>query len=533
MSIIKSASTIAFYTMISRILGFMRDITIAALLGTSALADTFFVALRMPNFFRTLFAEGAFSASFVPSFTAMHAAKGKEAAIKFAEEMFAIMMWVLLIFTIIMQVAMPFVMLGLAPGFIKDPAQFDLAVYLTRITFPYLFFISLVALLGGVLNSLQKFAAAASAPILLNLALIFCPMVLDLYTETPAHSLSWSVAIAGVLQFIWLYYNCVREGIWIKPRLPKLSPEAKKALKLMVPGLIAAGVVQINLWISTFIATLVPNTVSTLYYADRVNQLPLSIIGVALGTAILPLLSRQIREGKKEDASRTLNEAVFLSMFLTLPAATGFLGIAYPIMATLFERGAFTAADSLASAEPLIAYGFGLPAFVLIKVLVPGFFARQDTKTPVKIATGCIVLNLPLTFALVHFFPKFGLNAATGIAFATTFTGWINVAFLYFLLKKQGVLLVEKDTRRNTLLSILIAIFMGLTVWGASFWFREVDLWVRPFYLCGLIALAAVLYFSIGYAFKVYTLAELKHWLKRRRKQETPHGTDGTKDGRK
>lgn len=533
MSIIKSASTIAFYTMISRVLGFARDITIAALLGTTALADTFFVAFRLPNFFRTLFAEGAFSAAFVPSFTSVLTTHDKQKAILFAEQMFSIMLWALLVFTIIMQIAMPFVMLGLAPGFTKNPEQFDLAVYLTRITFPYLFFISLVALLGGVLNSLQKFAAAASAPILLNLALIFCPMVLDLYTETPAHSLSWSVAIAGVLQFIWLYYNCVREGIVLKIRLPKLSPPVKQALKLMVPGLIAAGVVQINLWISTFIATLVPNTVSTLYYADRVNQLPLSIIGVALGTAILPMLSRQIREGKKDEASRTLNEAVFLSMFLTLPAATGFLGIAYPIMATLFERGAFTSADSIASAEPLIAYGFGLPAFVLIKVLVPGFFARQDTKTPVKIASACIVLNLPLTFALVHYFPMIGLNAATGIAFATTFTAWLNVGTLYYLLKKQGVLLVEKDTRRNILGSVLIAVSMGLTVWIASFWFKDVEVWVRPFYLCGLIALAVLLYFAIGYAFKIYTLSELKHWLKRRRKKENSNDTGSAKDGRK
>jgi putative peptidoglycan lipid II flippase len=529
MSILKSASTIAFFTLISRVLGFARDITIAALLGTTALADTFFVAFRLPNFFRTLFAEGAFSAAFVPTFTSVLSKDGRENAIKFAEKMFAVMLWVLLIFTIIMQIAMPFVMLGLAPGFTKNPAQFDMAVYLTRITFPYLLFISLVSLLGGVLNSLNKFAAAAAAPIFLNLTLILAPLLLDKYTATPAHSLSWSVAIAGVVQFIWLYYNCVREGIWIKPRSPTMPPEVKKALKLMVPGIIAAGAVQINLWISTLIATLVPNTVSTLYYADRINQLPLAIIGVALGTAILPLLSRQMREGKLEDANKTINEAIFVALFFTLPAATGFLGIAYPIMATLFERGAFTAADSLASAQPLIAYGFGLPAFVLIKVLVPGFFAAENTKTPVKIATFCIFVNLPLTWFFVHYFPLIGLNSATGIAAATTISAWINAGTLFVLLKRHGRLTLLSQTRRNVFFTLLLALFMGAVIWVLSLQFVGAPKIVRPIYLSGLLGAAILLYFGLGYVFKIYTLTELKSWLKRRKK----NGTNGTEDGRK
>ena len=528
MSILKSASTIAFYTLISRVLGFARDITIAALLGTTALADTFFVAFRLPNFFRTLFAEGAFSAAFVPSFTGVLTRDGRENAIQFAEKMFAVMLWVLLIFTIIMQIAMPFVMLGLAPGFTKNPAQFDMAVYLTRITFPYLLFISLVSLLGGVLNSLHKFAAAAAAPIFLNLTLILAPMILDKYTATPAHSLSWSVAIAGVVQFIWLYYNCVREGIWIKPRWPTMSPDVKKAMKLMIPGIVAAGAVQINLWISTFIATLVPNTVSTLYYADRINQLPLAIIGVALGTAILPLLSRQVREGKKDEANTTMNEAIFLALFFTLPAATGFLGIAYPIMATLFERGAFTAADSFASAQPLIAYGFGLPAFVLIKVLVPGFFAAENTKTPVKIATFCIFINLPLTWFFVHYFPLIGLNSATGIAAATTISAWINAGTLFTLLKRHDRLTLLPQTRRNVLFTLLIALVMGAVVWGLSLGFVGAPKIVRPMYLSGLLGAAILLYFGLGYVFKTYTLTELKSWLKRRKK----NGTNGAENGR-
>lgn len=517
-SILKSASTIAFFTAISRVLGFARDMTIAALLGTSALADAFFVAFRLPNFFRTLFAEGAFSAAFVPTFTGILTKDGREKAIQFAEKMFSLMLWVLLIFTIIMQIAMPFVMLGLAPGFSKNPEQFDLAVYLTRITFPYLLFISLVSLLGGILNSLSKFAAAAATPIFLNLTLILVPLVLDKYTATPAHSLSWSVAIAGVVQFIWLYYNCVRQGIWIKPRLPSLPPEVRKALKLMLPGIIAAGAVQINLWISTLIATLVPNTVSTLYYADRINQLPLAIIGVALGTAILPLLSRQMREGQKQEANQTLNQAIFMAMFFTLPAAMGFLGIAYPIMATLFERGAFTAADSFASAQPLIAYGFGLPAFVLIKVLVPGFFAAENTKTPVKIATFCIFINLPLTWLFVHYFPLLGLNSATGIATATTISAWVNAGVLFTLLKRHGQLTLLPATTRNILYSVLVAALMGLVVWGLSLHFPQVPKLARVPALCGLLGTAFLLYFGLGYLFQTYNFNELKSWLKRRKK---------------
>lgn len=518
MSLFKSASTIAFYTMISRVLGFARDISIAALLGTSALADAFFVAFRLPNFFRTLFAEGAFSAAFVPLFSGINAKQGKEKALAFAEAMFGLMLWVLLLFTIVMQVIMPFAMLGLAPGFAKDPAQFDLAVYLTRITFPYLLFISLVSLLGGVLNSFSKFAAAAAAPIFLNLTLILVPLVLDKYTETPAHSLAWSVAIAGVVQFLWLYYNCVRQGVWFKPRLPQLSPEVKTALKRMLPGIVAAGAVQINLWVSTLIATLVPNTVSTLYYADRINQLPLAIIGVALGTAILPLLSRQWQEGKAEEANVTLNQALFLALFFTLPAATGFLGIAYPIMATLFERGAFTAADSFAAAQPLIVYGFGLPAFVLIKVLVPGFFAAENTKTPVKIATFCIAINLPLTWVFVHHFPAIGLNSAAGIAAATSLTAWVNATVLYVLLKRRGQIRLLPQTRRNILFSLLIALVMGAAVWWLGTHFAVVPKLARVPALCGLLGTAILLYFGLGTLCKIYRLQELKSWLTRRRK---------------
>jgi putative peptidoglycan lipid II flippase len=344
------------------------------------------------------------------------------------------------------------------------------------------------------------------------------PLVLDKYTATPAHSLSWSVAIAGVVQFLWLYYNCVRQGIWIKPRIPSLPPEVRKALKLMLPGIIAAGAVQINLWISTLIATLIPNTVSTLYYADRINQLPLAIIGVALGTAILPLLSRQMREGQKAEANKTLNQAIFMAMFFTLPAAMGFLGIAYPIMATLFERGAFTAADSFASAQPLIAYGFGLPAFVLIKVLVPGFFAAENTKTPVKIATFCIFINLPLTWLFVHYFPMIGLNSATGIATATTISAWVNAGVLFTLLKRHGQLTLLPATTRNVLYLIAVAALMGLVVWALSLHFPQVPKFARIPALCGLLGTAFLIYFGLGYLFKTYNFSELKSWLKRRKK---------------
>ena len=414
--------------MISRVLGFVRDILIAAILGAGPVADAFFVAFKLPNFFRRLFAEGAFNAAFVPLFARHMSEGGKDAARRFAEEVLSVFVVALLLFVTALQVAMPWLMYGFAPGFADDPLRFDLAVALAQITFPYLLFISLVSQLGGVLNALGRFVAAAATPIILNLCLIGALLGLSGFVETPGHALAWGVAAAGAAQFIWLMIACHRAEFGLRLLRPRLTPRVKRLLILVLPGAIGAGVVQINLLIDVVIASLLPRgSVSFLYYADRVNQLPLGVIGVAVGTALLPLLSRQLRAGEHDNAMGSMNRAMEFALLLTVPAAAALMIIPDGIVAVLFERGAFGAVETAATASALAAYALGLPAYVLIKVLGPGFFAREDTVTPVKIAALCVVINLGLNLLLMA--PLLHV----GIALATAISAWINAGLLLFV----------------------------------------------------------------------------------------------------
>ncbi len=437
--------------MISRVLGFVRDILIAAILGAGPVADAFFVAFKLPNFLRRLFAEGAFNAAFVPLFARHMSEGGKDAARRFAEEVLSVFVVALLLFVTALQVAMPWLMYGFAPGFADDPLRFDLAVALAQITFPYLLFISLVSQLGGVLNALGRFAAAAATPIILNLCLIGALLGLSGFVETPGHALAWGVAAAGAAQFIWLMIACHRAEFGLRLLRPRLTPRVKRLLILMLPGAIGAGVVQINLLIDVVIASLLPRgSVSFLYYADRVNQLPLGVIGVAVGTALLPLLSRQLRAGEHDNATGSMNRAMEFALLLTVPAAAALMIIPDGIVAVLFERGAFGAVETAATASALAAYALGLPAYVLIKVLGPGFFAREDTATPVKIAALCVVINLGLNLLLM------GPLLHVGIALATAISAWINAGLLLFVLRRRGHFKFD-DRLRRALPRILLA----------------------------------------------------------------------------
>ena len=293
MTLIRSIATVGSFTLASRVVGFVRDILIASFLGAGLVSDAFFVAFKVPNFFRRLFAEGAFNAAFVPMFSGLMTTDGREAARAFAGEALAVMVVVLFVFVTALQIAMPWAMYGLAPGFAANPEKFDLAVEFTRLTFPYLLFISLVSLMGGILNSAGRFAAAAATPILLNLTLIGALLLAVPYLPTTGHALAWGVAAAGIIQFVWLLAAMARAGLSIRLPRPRLTPRVKELLRLMLPGVIGAGVVQINLLVDVVIASLLPEgSISFLYFADRVNQLPVGVIGVAVGTALLPLLSR-------------------------------------------------------------------------------------------------------------------------------------------------------------------------------------------------------------------------------------------------
>src|SRR5712692_4979089 len=327
MALLRSVATVGSYTLVSRVLGFIRAILTAAILGAGPVADAFFVAQRLPNLFRSLFAEGAFSAAFVPLASGARAEGGKPAVREFAEEAFAVLFAVLLAFVLIGEIFMPWLMTAIAPGFAAEPGKFDLVVSLTRITFPYLLFISLTALQGGVLNAVDRYAAPAATPILLNLFLIAALLLMARFGPQEGYALAWALSAAGVAQFLWLMASCAR---------------VSETLRIMGPGVLGAGVTQINLVVSTALASLLPGgSVSYLYYADRLNQLPLGVVGIAIGTAILPPLSRPVQSGDGAGATATQNRGVELALLLTLPAAAGLAVLAHPILAVLFERGAF------------------------------------------------------------------------------------------------------------------------------------------------------------------------------------------------
>lgn len=459
MSLVKSTATIGIYTLISRVLGFLRDITIASSLGASFLSDAFFVAFKLPNFLRRLFAEGAFNSAFVPIFSGMIAVDGREKAKNFASEAMSFLILVLLVVTGLFILFMPYLMYVLAPGFSDDADKFSLTVTLTQITMPYIIFISLVSLLGGILNSKDKFAAASATPIILNLCLIIVPYVIEDFTPTGAHALAIAVAVAGVAQWLWLVYFCRKQGLLPRFIRPRLSPEVKKMLVLIAPAALGAGVVQINLFIDVILASQFDNAVSYLYYADRINELPLAVIGIAVGTALLPLLSRQIREGKREESFRSQNRAIELSLFLSIPAAFALMTIAEPIISVMFERGQFKYEDTIATFHALIAFAVGLPAFILVKVLVPAFYANHDTKTPFKIATICVIVNF--IFNLILMIPL----QHVGLALATSIASWVNVVLLASKLKKMEWLAIESRVIKQFVKIIFAALVMVVVLY--------------------------------------------------------------------
>ena len=386
MSLLKAAATVGGFTMISRVLGFIRDQLVAFTVGTGPVAEAFFVAQRFPNLFRALFAEGAFNSAFVPLFAKKAEGEGEARAHQFAIDVFSVLITWLVVFSAAAMIAMPLLMIVIAPGYSDEPAKFNLAVDLTRICFPYLLFISLAALQSGVLNSLNRFTAAAAAPILLNLVMIASNLIAWLLgtgnSAATGHIFAWGIFAAGIAQFGLLAVACRRAGMPIVPRWPKLTPDVKRVMLLSVPGIISGGVTQINLVIATMIATTIDRAVSYLYYADRLYQLPLGIIGVAIGVVLLPDLSRKLRAGNDAGALHSQNRALELSLFLTLPAAIALMAIPEPIIHTVFEHGAFLHGDTLAVAPAVLVFAAGLPAFAMTKVFQPGFYAREDTQTP-------------------------------------------------------------------------------------------------------------------------------------------------------
>ena len=441
MSLIKSVATVGGWTSVSRVLGFVRDILIARFLGASMAADAFFVALRFPNLFRSFFAEGTLNVAFVPLFSGDYHTKGKEVALAFAKQACSVLFYVLLLFTFIVEIAMPVVVFILAPGFDTIPGKLALTADLTRITFPFLLCISVVSLLSGMLNAVGRFWVAAFVPIILNLSMIGALFIGAAFFEgayVPAYALSIGVCVAGVLEVLFLCWALKRaqlgfaglESPLILFRLPK---EVKELMRKMIPGIFGAGVYQINLFLDTFFVSFVgAGAISWLNYANHVFQLPIGIIGTAIGTALLPVLSKHIKLGEIKEANHQLNRGLELSIAMALASMIGLLFLSLPVIRILFERGLFTPSDSYHTARALWVFGLGLPAYMMTKTLSPFFYARGDTATPVKIAVVGVIINAILAVSLMPFLKY------VGIALATTIAVWINALQYVIILKRRG-----------------------------------------------------------------------------------------------
>jgi putative peptidoglycan lipid II flippase len=528
MNLLRATATIGSLTLLSRIAGFVRDVLMARFVGAGMAADAFLIAFRLPNLFRALFAEGAFSAAFVPMFARRlgKSEGGEEArtaltqARSFAEDVLSVLLPVLLAFNVLMVLAAGPVVWLLTGGFAQGgPEKLALTIDFTRLAFPYLLLISLVSLMGGILNSVERFWANAAAPLLLNLTLITGLLLFHPAGDVAtARGQALFVSLAGIAQFLFLLWSCLRADIRLRLRRPRLTADVRRLLALIGPAALGAGAVQVNLLISTALAArfLDEGAVSHLYYADRLNQLPLGLIGIGVGTALLPTMSRFLGSNDTAGAVHNQNRAIELVLFLTLPAAAALVIASLPIIRGLFEQGRFLASDSIATARALSAFALGLPAYVLIKVLTPGFHARQDTSTPVRIAVMSMLVNLVANLILIWPFGH------VGIALGTALAAWVNAFALWVVLGRRGHFAVDPRLRRALPRLAIASAAMALVLWALVpeiLPFMSAGLAARTLALALLIAAGGSIYLAAARLTGLFTLAELKTQFSRRGKR--------------
>ena len=525
MNLARSLGSVGGLTLASRVLALVRDSLQARYVGANFATDAFLVAFRLPNMFRAFFAEGAFSSAFIPMFNRKLAEHGGERgpAFDFAERALSVLFAFLAAMTIIMLVAAwPVTWLLSGMGFHKQHlthAQFAYAVELSRITIPYLMLICLASLLGGILNSLDKFWVNAAAPILLNIAMVAALFIFHGTPQETARVQAIAVPVGGVLQLLWLFLACRGAGVSLRPRLPRIDADVRKLMRLILPAAIGAGAVQLNLVISTALAgyLLAEGSISYIYYADRVNQLPLGMIGIGLGTILLPTVTRLLTSGEEEKAMDTQNRGMELALFLTLPAMVALIVAAEPIVRGLFQYGHFDAADTIACSWALAGFSIGLPSYVLVKVLTPGYYARHDTRTPVRFAMIAVAVNIAANLALI---PTIG---QVGPPLATALSSTVNVWLLYLTLKKRGHFVADLKLRRRTPRMLLAALLMGAAIFGFD---RLLDPWLSGFIwqrylaLTVLVGTGIAVYGVACFLTGAFALDDLKLLLRRRARQE-------------
>jgi len=458
MNLIASTSTFGFFTLISRILGYVRDILIAIFLGTSLFADAFFVAFRLPNTFRRLFAEGTFNAAFIPSYAGA-LAKNKAEADNFAKNVFNLLFVILLFFVLVAEIFMPQLIFLIAPGFYKDPDKLKLAIDLSRITFPFLFFICLASFFGAILNSYNKFAVAAAAPIILNIILIGSLFFSKWINISDVLVLSYAVSLAGFLQLIVLFFFVKKN---FKPILSikiKIDEQIKLFFRKLLPSIFSSGVTQINILVGTIIASFQAGAVSYLYYADRVYQINLAVAGIAVGTVMLPELSKHVKDNNSEQVTNLQNRALELCLFLSVPAAVALVLASEQIITSLFGYGSFNNVSVINTAIALTFFGFGVPAFSVLKIFSNYFFARNDTKTPFYLSVISVILNILIS---VSFFNKFGFVI---IPIATSISSWINVFLHFYFIRKRNLYNFDKTFIYKLPRIILSVVVMGIVLY--------------------------------------------------------------------
>jgi putative peptidoglycan lipid II flippase len=506
MNLVKSTGTFGFYTIISRLLGYLRDVLIAIFLGTSFLADAFFVAFRIPNTFRRLFAEGTFNAAFVPSYTS-ELVKSKSKSKIFANEIFNLLFLGLFFLVLIIEFFMPAFVSLIAPGFVKNTEKIELVINLTRITFPFLIFVSLSSFFAAILNSHNKFAVASAAPIILNLVLIGILFFGNYLNDALIYYLSYGVSIAGLLQLIFLY-KFVKKFYVIKFNFRfKINNKVKFFFKKLLPSIFSSGVTQINILVGTIIASFQASAVSYLYYADRIYQINLAIAGIAIGVVILPQLSKHIYLKRKNKILQIQNKALELSMFLSLPASVALSIGSEEIISALFGYGSFTEEAVTNSAKALYYFGLGLPAFALIKVFSTFFFANHDTKTPFYISLISVILNILIS---IYYFKSIGFII---IPIATTISSWFNSILLFIFLKNKDLFQFNKIFFIRFTKIIFVSMMMGIFFRYLILIFENqlvYDYYLKSFYLILSVFLGFAFYLIMSLFIKAFKYEDIK-----------------------